>query len=143
MYLAGPMYQTYDWHGDAIAYLSLNPSVNIALPQWATEKGEPITNEEKQQHSEWKEDLLTKAMKQGIVIFWFPFTREIPISQSEPYFFLSFMLEVFEQKPFHLIVGIEEGNPEYEYIMSEIDSKSIPVHSTLSDVCEGVLSLIR
>ncbi len=143
VYLAGPMFQTLDWHGDAISHLSINPRVDIALPQWATEKGEPTTDNEKKEHQAWQEDLLERATKRGVVMFWFPFTSEIPISQSQPYFLLSFIAEVFRQKPFRLIVGIEEGNPEYEYIVAELDSYAIPVCTSLEDACEEVLRLLR
>lgn len=147
IFLAGPVNGAPDWQSDAIGHLSLNESIHIVSPRQARDESVPLSAQESKKQIEWEQHYLQKAMRDGVVLFWFakPLLETKPLHFAQQSFFeLGDILAKTQGKDV-VCAGIEEGFPGSEYLRATLQMKypNLKVRASLSEVCDDALRLIR
>src|SRR5690606_37456134 len=128
VFLAGPLEQVSDWQSEAIALLSVSPSVNIISPR-SPELEQGVSRERIQERIKWEERYVQSVLRNGVMLFWFP----KPPSPTEGYakealFRLGKTLSLGAY-PSRSVIGVEpglEGEVWIHEVLKAHDS-SIPI----------------
>jgi hypothetical protein len=137
IFLAGPIQGAADWQKEAAAIIQkLNPDVAIANPRREYLDGEFVY----EQQVDWETAFLNHAAKNGAILFWLAKEQtQLPgraYAQTSRFEIAEWKAR-YEQKPFNLIIGIEDGFTGARYIRHRLgqDCPDIKILTTLQEVC--------
>ncbi|MEK6901283.1 MAG: hypothetical protein AABX37_03000, partial [Nanoarchaeota archaeon] len=149
IFLMGPILGSYRWQDDAIQLIKNSaPELNIASPRRAVGRDTDFTEAMYIEQVDWETCYLRRAGKEGVILCWLAKERkhncESPYAQTSRFELGEWKMR-HERDGSHLVVGIEEGFTNAQYIKRRLgqDCPDVPICSTLEDTCAEAITCVQ